>query len=167
MIYTQKKSTLRMAIAIFAILISFNSAQSQNSNLTSDLKAFKAEMVNGKEKLTEADKVSPGDIIEYQLTYQNKTGDEIKNLKPVLPIPYGTELVEDTALPIVNDASISNETSFKGYPIMKEVTMPNGSKTKIKAAAKEYRYIRWTVNSMKNNESKLFKVRVKVIEVKQ
>jgi len=156
-----------MAIAIFAILISFNSAQSQNSNLTSDLKAFKAEMVNGKEKLTEADKVSPGDIIEYQLTYQNKTGDEIKNLKPVLPIPYGTELVEDTALPIVNDASISNETSFKGYPIMKEVTMPNGSKTKIKAAAKEYRYIRWTVNSMKNNESKLFKVRVKVIEVKQ
>ena len=71
-----------MAIAIFAILISFNSAQSQNSNLTSDLKAFKAEMVNGKEKLTEADKVSPGDIIEYQLTYQNKTGDEIKNLKP-------------------------------------------------------------------------------------
>ena len=165
--YTQTNKTLRLTIALIVILISFNSARSQNSNLVSELKAFKAEMVNGKEKLTEADKVSPGDIIEYQLTYQNKTGDEIKNLKPVLPIPFGTELVENTTSPKIDDASISNETSFKGYPIMKEVTLPNGSKTKIKAAAKEYRYIRWTVDSMKNNENKLFKVRVKVIEVKQ
>jgi uncharacterized repeat protein (TIGR01451 family) len=157
----------RIAATAIVILLVINSVQAQKKDLVSELKAFKAEMVNGKEKLTEADKVSPGDIIEYQLTYKNETGNEIKNLKPVLPIPFGTELVENTALPIIVDASVTNETSFKGYPIMKDVTLPNGSKTKIKAAAKEYRYIRWTVDSMKNNETKLFKVRVKVVEVKQ
>lgn len=151
---------------VLAILMC-GTVSAQNSDLKSVLKAFKVEKKDNKEYLTNADKVSPGDIIEYQLVYTNKTGNVIHSLKPVLPIPFGTELIENTAFPKIEDASISDEKSFKAYPFMKEVTLPNGSKTKMKTNAKEYRYIRWTTDELKNDANAEYRVRVKVVEVKQ
>lgn len=162
--YTQLKLSLLSFILVLFLSIQVNA---QNSDLKSELRAFKVEVKDGKELLTNADKVAPGDIIEYQLRYTNKTGDVIKSLKPVLPIPFGTELLENTALPIVTDASITDENSFKAYPIMKEVTLPNGSKTKIKTPASAYRYVRWNTATLENDATSEYKVRVKVVEVKK
>lgn len=159
------KNIFKLTIVLLLLQIELVSAQS--NDLKSELRAFKIEIKDGKELLTNADKVAPGDIIEYQLSYINKTGDTIRSLKPVLPIPFGTELIENTAFPVVTDASVSDENSFKSYPIMKEVTLPNGSKTKLKTPASAYRYIRWNTATLENDAKSDYKVRVKVVEVKK
>lgn len=138
----------------------------QRNELVSDLKAFKVVLVDKKEQLVPAESVMPGDVIEYQLTYNNQTGGGITNLRPILPIPDGMIFIEQTAKPGIHAVSISNDQVFQVPPIVREITLPNGSKGKIKADAKEYRYIQWLQESMAKGDTKVFKARMRIIAPK-
>lgn len=135
----------------------------QRNELVSDLKAYKVVKVDNKEQLVETNSVMPGDIIEYQLTYVNETGGSISNLRPVLPVPDGMIFIENTASPIVHAVSLTQDQVFQQPPVLKEITLPNGSKGKIKADVKEYRFLQWLQSSMVSGETKVFKARMRII----
>lgn len=163
--------TKKMYLFVFLLMVGTGFAQqsqliAQSTELVSDLKAFKVITENKKEKLVPAESVLPGDIIEYQLTYSNKTNGVISNLRPILPVPEGMVFIDETANPSMHAVSISNDQVFQVPPIVREITLPNGSKGKIKVDAKEYRFIQWLQESMAKGDTKIFKARMRIIAPK-
>lgn len=143
-----------------------NQLIAQRNEVVSDLKAFKVIIENKKEKLVPAESVLPGDIIEYQLTYSNQTNGAISNLRPILPIPEGMVFIDQSAKPSMHAVSITDDQVFQVPPIVREITLPNGSKGKIKVDAKEYRFIQWLQESMAKGDTKVFKARMRIIAPK-
>lgn len=136
----------------------------QSGELSSVLKAFQISFdADSNEVATEVTEVKPGDIIEYQLTYQNGTGGDISQLMPVLPIPLEMFYLDNTASPVLSGASISpNANDFRQPPLTRQVTLPDGSQVNRAIPAEEYRRIQWLVPALAAGESVTLTARVEV-----
>tara|TARA_R110002124_G_scaffold274866_2_gene444927 strand:+ start:13092 stop:13571 length:480 start_codon:yes stop_codon:yes gene_type:complete len=150
---------------IFVLFLGLSvNAYAQSGEVSSVLKAFRITLdADSNEVATEVTEVKPGDIIEYRLTYQNGTGGDISQLKPVLPIPLEMFYLEDTASPVLSGASISPiANDFRQPPLTRQVTLPDGSQVNRVIPAQEYRRLQWLVPALAAGESVTLTARVEV-----
>jgi len=141
-------------------------AQENESGVVSELKAFRITVdIDEGEQATEVTEISPGDLIEYRLTYTNNLGNSISELKPVLPIPAGMQYVPDTANPSLHQASVSTSgDNFGSLPLRRQVTLPSGLQTSEEVPQEEFRRLQWMVDTLGAGESVQLVARVRVIE---
>lgn len=152
-------------LLLFVLFLGLSVRVSAQSNgVTSELKAFKITMDgDSNEVATEVTELKPGDTIEYRLTYQNRTGGDITQLRPVLPIPLEMFYLGESASPVLNGASISTiADDFKQPPLTRLVTLPDGSQVNRTIPAEEYRRLQWLVPALAAGESITLTARVKV-----
>jgi uncharacterized repeat protein (TIGR01451 family) len=137
------------------------SVLAQNKDLDIRLSAAKVVAVDGKETLEIAEKAKPGEIIQYTAVYANKSGGDIRNLSPTLPIPSGTELIKDSANPTPSEAS-TDGGSFQKFPLKRKVKSADGQMVEEEVPLSEYRALRWSVGDLASGKSTSVVARVKI-----
>lgn len=138
----------------------------QSEGVTSTLQVYNITVNDdGEEIATETTEVTPGDIIEYRMTYTNNLDNSITNLQPILPIPVGMEFVLESASPNPEGASLSNSgDSFQRLPLTRQVRQPDGTTVEEEVPSREYRRLRWMVPSLNAGDQVILVARVKVID---
>lgn len=93
-------SGLLLAFAALAVCLPSALAQASTDPLAIDLAVFKvATDTSGSESFSPATDASPGDTLIYQATFTNRSADQLRDVRPYLPIPAGTVFVQGTESP--------------------------------------------------------------------
>ncbi len=116
-------------------------------------------------KLVPAKEASPGDVLEYTLTYTN-TGDELARDAAIDdPIPKGSSYLAGTATSEGAELTFSTDGGKTFGPAVKltyEIRGPNGQAEKRTATPSDYTHVRWTVKSIPPGASGKVSFRVRV-----
>jgi uncharacterized repeat protein (TIGR01451 family) len=144
------------AVAAFQI-----GAQSQTDSLESKLEMRKVVQLNGKETLQNAATVAPGEVIEYQATYTNKSISGIRSFVVTLPIPGGMELLPGSIKPQGAKASVDG-SEFQPIPLKRKERGADGKELEQEIPFHEYRYLRWFPDRLEGKQSATFSARAKV-----
>jgi uncharacterized repeat protein (TIGR01451 family) len=118
-------------------------------------------VVNGKEGVSSADKVSPGDLLEYKVRYVNKGAGPAKDLVVTLPIPKGLELAPATDSPKAALASLDGQ-KFEAMPIKRLVKQADGKEVLQAVPLVQYRALRWQVDQLEAGKTANFSARARV-----
>lgn len=135
--------------------VGFASAQNGvgHANVVPHLSEFKVASSATGEKLVAADRIAPGEVLEYQVRYANTGTKAAKNLLATLPIPASLEWVPNTARPAANIQASLDGKSFAQLPLMRKVKDSNGVEKLVAVPTSEYRFIRWTIPSLEAGQS--------------
>ena len=114
-----------------------------------------------KELLVEAKSAKPGEIIEYQATYTNKTKAGISKLTPSLPVPEGTEYLAETAKPAAIKATLG-DGKFEAIPLKRKVKLPDGKEVEQEVPASRYKALQWSLGDLAPGKSVIVSARVRV-----
>lgn len=98
---------------------------------------------DGKEQLLSADKVAPGDLLEYSVTYRNQGSSSVRQLLAVLPIPAGMHYLPADKLPAGLQASLDGK-HFAAVPLKQRVRLADGRSEDQPVPMRDYRALRWS-----------------------
>ena len=101
----------------------------------------------GKETLSKADAVRPGDLLQYTVSYKNVSAAAVGNVALTLPIPAGLNYLPQARLAIPAQASLDG-TTFQALPIKRSVRLADGKTVEQVVPASEYRALRWQVGQL-------------------
>jgi uncharacterized repeat protein (TIGR01451 family) len=102
---------------------------------------------NGKESFSNADKVKPGEMVQYKAIYHNRGKTNLSGLKASLPIPFGMNYVEKSAHPASVLATVDNVT-YGVEPLMRSVKDKDGKDKQETVPYAEYQSLRWEVGTL-------------------
>lgn len=117
--------------------------------IQSTIKAFVVEQQDNKELLQAASNVTPDQLVEYQLTYINKSAENINGLTVVGLVPEGTSYVSDTANADVTAAllvSIDGGKTFEPEPVIRIETKSSGEVFEKIIPPNQYTHLKWKVS---------------------
>jgi uncharacterized repeat protein (TIGR01451 family) len=122
---------------------------------------------NGKKvtKLVEAHDVVPGDVLIYQLHYQNVGDEPAVGAALVNPVPENTMYVDGSAFGPGSDIdfSIDGGKHYKRASLLTyEVKLGDGTVEKRTASPEQYTHIRWTVSQIPAGKSGTASFQVRV-----
>ncbi|MEM7255798.1 MAG: hypothetical protein AAF404_00255 [Pseudomonadota bacterium] len=131
------------------------------------MEAFVVVSQKGKEVLQAADNVEPDQLVEYHLTYVNKSIQGIDGLTVTGPVPDGTSYVTDTAVADVSASlmvSIDGGVTFEQEPVIREVVKDNGEVAEQVIPVDQYTHIQWQAHSELAGKggTQLYRYRVRV-----
>ncbi|HEV6965663.1 hypothetical protein [Roseateles sp.] len=117
----------------------------------------------GQETFTDADKVKPGDVIEYRALYTNGSAKPVRNLIAVLPLPEGFEYLPKSSKPASPKAEVAaKDARYATEPLMRATTGKDGKPTAQDVPYHEYRSVRWVLPELAAGKSLEVKARVRV-----
>jgi uncharacterized repeat protein (TIGR01451 family) len=102
---------------------------------------------NGKETFSKADKVKPGDLVQYSAVYRNRSKNSIAGLKASLPIPFGMEYVEKSARPASVLATVDG-VSYGSEPLVRSGKDKDGKDSQVTVPYSEYQGLRWEIGDL-------------------
>ena len=118
---------------------------------------------SGGELLLEVSEVSPGDQVEYRITYTN-TGKQTLRAEAQLPIPSGLEYQRGSA--ISNHGAghqvARQDARFGMEPLREKHTDANGRVVWRLVPYAQYRLVRWSGAALPPGASKVFQLRARV-----
>ena len=136
--------------------------------IKSAMEAYVVESKDNQETLLAASEVEPNQLVEYQLTYTNVSGSDIKGLTVVGPVPEGTSYVSNTANADVAASllvSIDGGKTFESEPVIRLETKASGEVVEKVIPAEEYTHLRWNakneINADGGTQFYTYRVRVK------
>ena len=129
------------------------------AEVTVQLTAYKVVKNAGKETLSAADKMMPGETVEYKAVYKNTNKSAVHDVKASLPIPQGMQFVPNTAVPAAPMAS-TDGVKFSKLPLMKQVKGADGKMHEEPVPYSEYRSLRWDLGEIPAGGSKTVSARM-------
>lgn len=156
-----------ISVALATGFLSLVAQVNAQSPVQGTMSAFVVEIKDSKEVLTEAVDVEPSQLVEYQLTYVNKSKSEINGLTVVGPVPEGTAYVSDTAQADSTanvQVSIDGGVTFEKEPVVREVVAQNGEVTETVIPVDQYTHIQWQSKEVLAGKGgkQLYRYRVRV-----
>ena len=131
-----------------------------------NLKQFKV-MLNakGESRLGDASLVLPGDVIEYQATYSNRS-TSVLTVTATLPVPEAVEYIKDSAKskPSLSHSVAQKDSLFAQEPLVKKVTSVGGTTVSQPVPLADYRFVRWDLGKLLPNTSVEVSIRAKVAQ---
>jgi uncharacterized repeat protein (TIGR01451 family) len=116
-------------------------------------------------KLVPAASVSPGDVVEYVLTYANQGDAPAVDANIDDAIPKGTTYLANTATGEGAEVTFSSDGGKTFAPAVKltyEFRSPSGAVEKRVATPAEYTHVRWTLKQVRPGATGKVSFRVKV-----
>lgn len=148
-----------MMLTIFSIM----SLSLQAQELVGNMKVFVIDNVKGQEVREEAKTVENGDIIEYEIIYENKSDEIFENVGIKGRIPEGTTLIKGSETPTEElYYTIDNGQTWSDKPMVRSIE--NGEIVQVEAPLSNYTDIKWNVVEFPAKETKVFVYRVKINE---
>lgn len=139
------------------------SSSAAKNDLAISLTARKVvRQADGKEKLLAADRAFPGEVIQYDALYVNRSAKPLTRVSPALPIPNGMVFVPNSAAPPPAEASLDGK-SFQKIPILRKVTMPTGEEKEEEVPATEYRALRWQAGDLAAGATTVVTARTRLV----
>jgi uncharacterized repeat protein (TIGR01451 family) len=129
------------------------------AEVTVQLTASKVVKTTGKETLEPADKMKPGETVEYKAVYKNSDSKTVRDLKADLPVPAGMQFVPNTATPAAPMASTDGVTYSK-LPLIRKVKGSDGQMHDEPVPVSEYRSLRWELGELPAGASKTVSARM-------
>jgi uncharacterized repeat protein (TIGR01451 family) len=154
------KSALVLAGA-FALLMPLCAQQMEQPGVKMVMSQSKIVVANGVEQKQSADKVKPGDVIEYVVECKNPGTKAVKDFKPVLPVPAALEYIPQSASPVPVMASTDGK-NFAPVPLKRKVQGADGKMSEQLVPVSEYRSLQWDLGNIEGGASKSVKARMKV-----
>jgi uncharacterized repeat protein (TIGR01451 family) len=102
----------------------------------------------GKEVFSKADKVKPGDVVEYSASYANVSAGDLNGVVANLPVPKGMDYIEGTVDPVTATASVDG-LKFEALPLKRIVKDKTGKEVTQLVPVSEYRMFRWSLGEIK------------------
>jgi uncharacterized repeat protein (TIGR01451 family) len=150
------KKTMLLVLALGCVVV----AMPLLAQVTVELTGFKVVKSAGKEVLLAADKMKPGETIEYKAVYKNADKNAAaNNVQAVLPVPAGMEFVPQTAVPAAPMAS-TDGVNYAKLPLMKKVKGADGQMHEVAVPYSEYRSLRWDLGQIPAGGSKTVSARM-------
>lgn len=117
-------------------------------------------------RMVRASSVTPGDVVEYVLTYTNQGDEAATDAHIDDPIPKGTAYLANTASGEGAQVTFSTDGGRTFAPAVKltrELRLPSGAVERRVAAPAEYTHVRWTLSQLAPGATGTvaFRVRVK------
>jgi uncharacterized repeat protein (TIGR01451 family) len=147
------------ALVVFGALAA--SAQAAPQAVTSNLVLQKVISERGVESFQAADKVQPGETLQYSMRYENHGTKQVSKLAATLPIPAGMSFIAGTATEQGLVASTDGK-NFAAIPLKRTVKLPSGETAEQNVSYSEYRFLRWNQESLGVGAHASFKARVQV-----
>jgi len=141
-----------IAISLIIFSLTIGIYAQNKKNLINELTAYKVSVVNNKETFEKLNRVKSGDIIEYRISLTNNSKEELKNIKPTIPVPDGTFFLDGYVNPSKIYVSLDGK-SFKLAPLYENKKLVDPV---------FYKFIKWNIDSLKVGEKVILKMRVKV-----
>jgi uncharacterized repeat protein (TIGR01451 family) len=130
--------------------------------LTVTLTAQKVQKdTKGKEVFLKADKVKPGDMVEYKAQYANVSKTELKNVFATLPVPKGMDYVDRTANPAAAMATLDG-VKYDAVPLKRQVKDKTGKQVTVLVPVSEYKALRWSLGAINAGKVMTVSARVRV-----
>jgi uncharacterized repeat protein (TIGR01451 family) len=121
---------------------------------------------DGPESFAPANSVEPGQVIEYRTVYTNAGASTISGLTVVGWVPAGTVYIGGSATTPVGhvfEASVDGGSSWHREPLLRQVTLPDGSRKEENIPPSEYTHVRWlSADPLDADGSQEFRYRVSV-----
>ena len=155
-----------MKLLFSVLLLAMSSLIWAEGPLSSHMETFLVTENEGKETVAATEQASPGDVVEYRLTYRN-TGDQpLSGLVITGPVPANTAYVGGSANTEVDASftvSIDNGDSFQAEPVTKTVTGENGQSRNVEVSPSDYTQVRWQPKgSLQPDQVQQYRYRVTV-----
>lgn len=115
----------------------------------------------GKEHYSAAEKVRPGELLEYRAVYTNNGKTRLDGVVATLPVPQGMDYQARSASP-GNALAATASGEFAAEPLMRKVRQADGSEALQPVPHGEYRALRWQVGSLGPQQSVTVSARVRV-----
>jgi uncharacterized repeat protein (TIGR01451 family) len=136
-------------------------AKNEASQVEGVLEQNRVVLQDGREVLQSADRVSPGDTLQYRVRYSNKGSGPATNLVITLPIPKGLEYTPTAGQAAASQASLDGQR-FESLPIKRLTRAADGNEALREVPFAQYRALRWQVEQLPAGKSVLFSARAKV-----
>lgn len=153
-----------LAVVAFATALIAPAAALAGSDVTVTLSAQRVSVSQGKESLSPANEVKPGELVEYRAVYTNAGATPARQMLATLPVPAGMELVARTASPAKVEASLDGRT-FAPVPLVRRVTQADGRIVTREIPLAEYRALRWPLGTLGPKASRTVTARMRVQSV--
>lgn len=141
-------------------------AEKKKEPLTGEMKGFVVSLdKKGKEVFVETDKVTPGQVIEYRLTYSNNSELGLKNVKITGPIPKTTVYITKSTksdIKLIPEFSIDSGKTYSPEPVKYLKKFPDGTTEEAVATPDMYTHVLWIVPSFSKLSVLTFNYRVEV-----
>ena len=162
-----KKAIYAATFAAVAGSVVFVSASKQEPMLSSHMKAYVISVdAKGKELKQVKKKATPGQTIQYDLTYANNSEKSFKGLVVTGPIPANTHYLANTASTQVSAmrlVSIDGGKTFEKEPVKRQQKMADGTLKTVVIPATKYTHIRWKASdTLVSKGQQQYTYRVKV-----
>lgn len=120
---------------------------------------------NREEQRLSAETARPGDIIEYQAIYQNRSSVSARNVQATLPIPAGAlEYLPEATRPRSVYASLDGKR-FDAVPLQRVVTLANGKQERRPIPPSEYRFLRWDLGDIATGREATVSARMRLVSL--
>lgn len=165
---TKRKKVVSL-LAFFLVLAVHNGYAKDESAkqepLSVTLSAQKVRMGDdGKETFSTADKVQPGDIVQYSAVYRNRSKNSVTKINASLPVPFGMEYVGMSARP-KSGLATADGVKFAAEPLMRTIKDKDGKERQIAVPYAEYQSLRWTISSLDAGKRQEVSARMRVNEL--
>lgn len=140
-----------------------SSAKTQ-SPIVVNLKQFKVVLdAKGEAKYIDASLVLPGDMLEYQATYTNRSTLPLA-VTATLPVPQAVEYVKDSAKakPALAHSVALKDSVFAQEPLTRKVAATGGATLVQQVPYAEYRFVRWDLGRLAPGASAEVSIRAQV-----
>jgi uncharacterized repeat protein (TIGR01451 family) len=133
------------------VLVGTRTFAAEPDQVSATLHAFQV-VTSGKDvKLVPTTQANLGDVIEYQVTYQNNGKTPARQVLATLPVPEGMAYVDASAAPAAPLASLDGKT-FAPTPLKREFVR-NGRRQTETVPPTEYRFLRWDLGELAPGQS--------------
>lgn len=118
----------------------------------------------GQEQLTPAEKVEPGQTVEYQLICRNLTDEVLRDVQVVGPVPESTQYLADSAKGDVAKPrfSIDGGKTFHAPPVRYTAETEDGEQEERIAPPAMYTHVAWALPKLTGKAERRFRYRVRV-----
>jgi len=164
-----KKHLSITAILVFFLFSLSAPVLSADEKLLVELKVFKlaethkAGKKSKKEVLVSAEMAKPGDVLEYQASYNNISNQALRGIKATLPIPLGIIYQPGSTSHTETLKASTDGNHFAKPPLKRIVTLANGKQQVQTIPYSEYRFLRWSVGTLQVGESFTAHARAQVV----
>mgnify|MGYP000309150770 CR=1 FL=1 len=130
----------------FAALVSIGGLAWAKGPVTGDIQAYVVTVEDGEERVVEARRTAPGEIMEFRIVFTNHGEESVSGVRVIDPIPESTTYVADSHSSDVRasfEVSIDGGESFEPEPVVRIETQLDGSQRKLVVPPSEYTHVRW------------------------
>ena len=155
-----------MKLWVSFLLLSLSLSGWADGPLSSQMETFLVTKKNGKEVVVATQQASPGDVVEYRLTYSNESDQPLSGLVITGPVPANTEYLKESAAADVKaefTVSIDGGETYQSEPVKRTQTDSKGQSKEIIVPAGEYTQLRWVPEKgLQPGKVQTYRYRVKV-----